>query len=82
MTLESVMELWGIGYGCFYCRQWLEGVVQVMLCASWKTQKAAALCLSRAVEHRPQTALLLLDILEGTQEKVGVYCYDDDVMMM
>ena len=76
------MELWGTGYGCFYCRQWLEGVVQVMLCAPWKTQKAAALCLSQAVEHRPKTALMLLDILEATQEKVGVYHFYDDVVMM
>ena len=73
MTLESVMELWGIGYGCFYCRLWLESVVQVMLCAPWKTRKMAALCLSQSVQYQPQTALMLLGILEATQEKVGVY---------
>ena len=73
------MELWGISYGCSHYRQWLEGVVQVMLCAPWKTQKMAALCLSRAVEHNPQTALMLLAILEATQEKVGV---DHYLMMM
>lgn len=71
------MELWRIGYGCSYYmyRQWLEGVIQVMLCAPWRTQKMAALCLSRAVEHNPRMALMLLAILEATQEKVRVHLY-------
>ena len=74
--IESILELWGIENGLwniYFCRQWLEGVVQVMLNSPWKTQKAAAQCLSRAVEHQPKTALMSLDILEAVQEKVGMY---------
>ena len=57
-------------YG-FLLREWLSGVVRAMPLSSWQTQKAAVSCLTKAVEAHPDLAYLLLDILEGTAEKVS-----------
>lgn len=54
----------------WFFRAWLSAVVMVMLSAPWKTQKAGALCLSRAIEGSPDLALFLLDSLDATQLKV------------
>lgn len=54
----------------WFFRAWLSAVVMVMLSAPWKTQKAGALCLSRAVEGLPDLALFLLDSLDAAQQKV------------
>lgn len=63
-------------------RAWLDAVVMAMLNGPWKTQKAGASCLSRAVESSPQLATILLDSLEATMKKVSAASWDDDIVMM
>ena len=64
------------------CRQWLEGVVQVILSALWKTRKAAAQCLSRAVEHRPSKRSLAVGYSGRYTSKGRCVTIGDYVMVM
>lgn len=67
-----------------YHSLWVNAVATVMLTAPWKTRKAGASCLSRAIEMSPELAMFLLDCLEAIQKKVCVVCalcYFDDIIM-
>ena len=60
-------------YVCVYvsCREWLGGVVRVLLQSPWATRQLAAKGLAAIVELRPLLAEWLLEELVGVTEVNG-----------
>ena len=85
LQCTCTMYMYSEGYiWCIYIlryRLWLDAVATVMLTSPWKTQKAGALCLTKAVERSPQLALYLLNSLDATQKKVRSLIENDVIML-
>ena len=56
-------------------REWLGGVVKILLESPWQTRREAVQCIQRVVESKPVLAEELLDILQDLVDKtVGLVC--------